>query len=75
MEDLEGCTHYTLTNVNWTNIVDGHPHLYMPEEVSKELVYKLRESNSSYSYLFARKFAFDCLKSLMEIADDVIFRD
>lgn len=75
MEDPDGCTHYTLTNVNWADSVDGHPHLYTPEEVSKELVYKLRESNSSYSYLFARKFAPECLKPLMEIADDVIFRD
>ena len=41
----------------------------------KELVYKLRESNSSYSYLFARKFAPDYLRPLMEITDDVIFRD
>jgi|UniRef100_A0A2N9GQN5 hypothetical protein len=75
MEDPKGCSHYTLTHVNWTDSADGHPHLYSPEEVTAELVYKLRESNSSYSYLFARKFAPDCLKPLMEIADDVIFRD
>ncbi|KAG6630782.1 glycosyltransferase BC10-like [Carya illinoinensis] len=75
MEDPKGCTHYTLTRVNWTDSFDGHPHLYTPEEVSAELVYKLRESNSSYSFLFARKFSPDCLKPLMEIADDVVFRE
>ncbi|KAE8037972.1 hypothetical protein FH972_010520 [Carpinus fangiana] len=75
MEDPGGCTHYTLTRVNWTASFDGHPHLYTPEEVSAELLYKLRESNSSYSYLFARKFTPDCLLPLMEIADDVVFRD
>ena len=75
MEDPDGCTHYTLTRVNWTASFDGHPHLYTPEEVSAKLLYKLRESNSSYSYLFARKFTPDCLLPLMEIADDVVFRD
>ena len=41
----------------------------------KELMYKLRELNWSYSYLFGRKFVPDCLKPLMEIADNFIFRD
>ncbi|XP_018837720.2 glycosyltransferase BC10-like [Juglans regia] len=74
MEDPKGCSHYTLTRVNWTHSFDGHPHLYKPEEVSTELLHKLRVSNSSYSYLFARKFSADCLKPLMEISDD-IFQD
>ncbi|PHT34939.1 hypothetical protein CQW23_26739 [Capsicum baccatum] len=75
MEDLNGCSKYTLTNVNWTDSVDGHPHTYHPYEVSSNLIYDLRESNSTYSYMFARKFSPDCLKPLMELADSVIFKD
>ncbi|OAY39008.1 glycosyltransferase BC10 [Manihot esculenta] len=75
MADPRGCSHYTLTNVNWTGSFDGHPYLYQAEEISTELVYRLRQSNSSYSYFFARKFSPECLLPLMEIADDVIFRD
>lgn len=75
MEDPNGCTSYTLTRVNWTESVDGHPHTYHPPEVSSELIYKLRESNSTYSYMFARKFSPDCLEPLMEMADSVIFKD
>ncbi|KAK9122942.1 hypothetical protein Sjap_012544 [Stephania japonica] len=75
MEDPKGCTQFTLTRVNWTGSIDGHPHTYSPPEVSPELIYRLRVSNSSYSYLFARKFSPDCLDPLMEMADTVIFRD
>ncbi|KAK6138452.1 hypothetical protein DH2020_027772 [Rehmannia glutinosa] len=75
MQDPNGCSHYTLTRVNWTDSVNGHPHTYHPPEVSAELIYTLRESNSSYSYMFARKFSPDCLNPLMEIADSVIFKD
>ncbi|XP_048232212.1 glycosyltransferase BC10 isoform X2 [Ricinus communis] len=75
MKDPQGCSHYTLTNVNWTGSFDGHPYLYQAEEISPQLIYRLRQSNSSYSYLFARKFSPQCLKPLMNIADDVIFRD
>ncbi|XP_042490562.1 glycosyltransferase BC10-like [Macadamia integrifolia] len=75
MEDPKGCTHYTLTRVNWTDSINGHPHTYRRAEVSPELVYRLRFSNSTYSYLFARKFSPDCLQPLLEIADTVIFRD
>ncbi|KAK2454132.1 glycosyltransferase BC10 [Trifolium repens] len=75
MEDPNGCTGFTLTRVNWTGCWDGHPHLYTPQEVSPELVRQLRVSNSSYSYLFARKFSPECLAPLMDIADDVIFQD
>ncbi|KAK0591509.1 hypothetical protein LWI29_003034 [Acer saccharum] len=46
MEDPSGCSHYTMTRVNWTESVDGHPHTYGPAEVSPELIYTLRESNS-----------------------------
>lgn len=75
MEDPNGCTHYTLTRVNWTDSVDGHPHTYQPPEVSPELIYTLRSSNFSHDYLFARKFSPDCLKPLMVMADNVIFND
>ncbi|XP_073291899.1 glycosyltransferase BC10-like [Primulina huaijiensis] len=75
MQDPNGCTHYTLTRVNWTNTVDGHPHTYHPPEVSPELIHTLRKSSSSYSYMFARKFSPDCLNPLMEIAESVIFKD
>ncbi|XP_051120640.1 glycosyltransferase BC10-like [Andrographis paniculata] len=75
MEDPDSCSHYTLTRVNWTDSVDGHPHTYYPSEVSPDLIYRLRESNSSYSYIFARKFSPDCLQPLMEIADSVILKD
>ncbi|KAJ4720540.1 Core-2/I-branching beta-1,6-N-acetylglucosaminyltransferase family protein [Melia azedarach] len=75
MEDPKGCSHYTLTRVNWTDSVDGHPHTYHGADVSEELIHTLRQSNSSYSYFFARKFAPDCLKPLMKLAADVIFRD
>ncbi|KAL0459993.1 UNVERIFIED_CONTAM: hypothetical protein Slati_0626500 [Sesamum latifolium] len=75
LRDPNGCTQYTLTRVNWTDSVNGHPHTYHPPEVSPELIYRLRESNSTYSYMFARKFSPDCLNPLMEIADSVIFKD
>lgn len=75
LADPEGCSKYTLTRVNWTDSVDGHPHTYHPPEVSPELIHRLRVSNSSYSYMFARKFSPDCLNPLMEIADSVIFKD
>ncbi|KAF3439477.1 hypothetical protein FNV43_RR17755 [Rhamnella rubrinervis] len=75
MSDPNGCTHYTLTRVNWTGTVNGHPYTYRPTEVSSELIYQLRVSNYSESYLFARKFSPDCLRPLMGLADTVIFRD
>ncbi|XP_059314956.1 glycosyltransferase BC10-like [Lycium ferocissimum] len=75
MEDPNGCTKYTLTSVDWTDMVDGHPHTYHQSEVSRQLIYDLRKSNSSYDYMFARKFSADCLNPLMEIADSVIFKD
>ncbi|CAL9005503.1 unnamed protein product [Prunus brigantina] len=75
MEDPEGCSHYTLTRVNWTDSTDGHPYTYEAPEVSAQLVHTLRKSNSSYSYLFARKFSPDCLRPLMKLASRVIFRD
>ncbi|XP_040993628.1 glycosyltransferase BC10 [Juglans microcarpa x Juglans regia] len=75
MADPNGCTHYTLTKVNWTGTVNGHPYTYRPAEVSPQLIHQLRQSNFSESYLFARKFTPDCLKPLMGIAEKVIFRD
>ncbi|XP_071705978.1 glycosyltransferase BC10-like [Rutidosis leptorrhynchoides] len=75
MKDLKGVSQHTLTRVNWTDSVGGHPHTYNPTEVSPELIRTLRVSNTSSSYLFARKFAPECLPALMEMADDVIFRE
>ncbi|QCE09518.1 glycosyltransferase BC10 [Vigna unguiculata] len=75
MADPDGCTKYTLTKVNWTGTVNGHPYTYRPPEVSSELILRLRQSNNSESYLFARKFTPDCLEPLMRIAKSVIFRD
>ncbi|KAL8224159.1 hypothetical protein R6Q57_019634 [Mikania cordata] len=74
MEDPNGVSEYTLTNVNWTGSVDGHPHTYTPAEVSPELIRRLRVSNSSFSYLFGRKFSPDCLLPLMNMTESVIFR-
>lgn len=75
MKDPNGCTQYTLTRVNWTGTVNGHPHMYRPPEVTPELIYTLRQSNFTNDYLFARKFSPDCLNPLMEMADTVIFND
>ncbi|KAJ1702675.1 hypothetical protein LUZ63_002454 [Rhynchospora breviuscula] len=76
MKDPEGCSGYTLTRVNWTDTSDGHPHMYMPPEITPQLIQELRRTNdSSYSHLFARKFSKECLEPLMAIADDVIFHD
>lgn len=75
MADPDGVTSYTLTNVNWTGTVNGHPHTYEVDEVSPELILRLRKSNHSESYLFARKFVPDCLGPLMAIAKSVIFKD
>uniref|UniRef100_A0A7N0T2Y7 Uncharacterized protein n=1 Tax=Kalanchoe fedtschenkoi TaxID=63787 RepID=A0A7N0T2Y7_KALFE len=75
MEDPNGCTRYTLTRVNWTDSVDGHPHTYGPSEISIDLIHTLRKSNSTYSFLFARKFSPECLRKLLDIADSVILRD
>lgn len=75
ISDPGGSSHFTLTRVNWTNSVGGHPHTYNSAEISPDLINSLRESNSSYSFFFARKFSPETLTPLMEIADDVIFRD
>lgn len=75
MADPQGCSHYTLTRVNWTDSVGGHPHTYRGPEISPELIHSMRQSNFSYSYFFARKFTPDALKPLMQIADSVIFKD
>ncbi|CAL0328940.1 unnamed protein product [Lupinus luteus] len=75
MKDPNGCTKYTLTRVNWTGSVNGHPYMYKPEQVTPQLIHLLRESNHSESYLFARKFSPDCLEPLMHMAKYVIFRD
>ncbi|KAL6880199.1 hypothetical protein ACP4OV_011764 [Aristida adscensionis] len=75
MADPAGVARYTLTRVNWTGSVAGHPHTYAAPEVSPRLVADLRASNHTHPYMFARKFAPDCLGPLMAIADSVIFND
>ncbi|XP_047943384.1 glycosyltransferase BC10 [Salvia hispanica] len=75
MQDPNGCSHYTLTRVNWTDSHNGHPHTYHPPELSADLIHTLRESNLSYSHMFARKFSPDCLEPLMDMADEVLFKD
>ncbi|KAF8670164.1 hypothetical protein HU200_050888 [Digitaria exilis] len=76
MQDPEGCTKYTLTRVNWTDSVAGHPHMYGPREVSASLIRELRKSNNSHSYMFAPQvFLQSASSQLMEIADSVILRD
>uniref|UniRef100_J3MIP0 Uncharacterized protein n=1 Tax=Oryza brachyantha TaxID=4533 RepID=J3MIP0_ORYBR len=76
MADPAGVARYTLTHVNWTGSVHGHPHKYTADEVSAELVADLRRSkNATYDYMFARKFSPECLGPLMDIADTVLFND
>ena len=75
-EDPEGCAGYTLTRVNWTESISGHPHTYSKEEITPELVRKLRVSDGGeHSFLFARKFSPACLRPLMLMADSVLFKD
>lgn len=74
-QDPGGCSGYTLTRVNWTGSVGGHPHTYGPEEVTADLVRELRRSNGTHSYLFARKFSPACLGPLLEITDSALFRE
>ncbi|KAK7384714.1 hypothetical protein VNO78_30415 [Psophocarpus tetragonolobus] len=81
----EECVHATLTHVNWTGRVDGHPRTYEAWEVGPELIRSMREDKPRYGdgngngrsdpFLFARKFTADALQPLMKIANDVIFRD
>ncbi|KAK3124475.1 hypothetical protein QOZ80_7BG0587040 [Eleusine coracana subsp. coracana] len=75
MADPAGVARYTLTRVNWTGSVAGHPHTYAAAEVSPGLIRELRVSNNTHPYMFARKFAPECLAPLMDIADSVIFKD
>jgi hypothetical protein len=76
MADPAAVARYTLTSVNWTGSVDGHPNTYAATEVSPRLIHDLRRSNTStHEHMFARKFAPDCLAPLMDIADTVIFKD
>ncbi|KAJ8439286.1 hypothetical protein Cgig2_016834 [Carnegiea gigantea] len=78
MEDPAGCSHFTLTRVNWTGSFEGHPHTYKQHDISPELIYHLRQSNSTHEYLFARKFSPDCLSRLMNISEtdlSLLFKD
>ena len=75
MADPGGVARYTLTRVNWTGSVAGHPHTYTAAEVTPGLVADLRASNHTHPHMFARKFAPDCLAPLLAIADTVLFKD
>ncbi|CAL5066998.1 unnamed protein product [Urochloa decumbens] len=75
MADPAGVARYTLTRVNWTGSVAGHPHTYGAAEVTPGLVDELRASNHSHPHMFARKFAPDCLAPLLAMADTVLFKD
>ncbi|KAG0541689.1 hypothetical protein BDA96_02G038700 [Sorghum bicolor] len=75
MADPGGVARYTLTRVNWTGSVAGHPHTYTAPEVTPGLVAELRASNHTHPHMFARKFAPDCLAPLLAIADTVLFKD
>ncbi|XP_062190390.1 glycosyltransferase BC10-like [Phragmites australis] len=75
MADPSGVARYTLTRVNWTGSVAGHPHTYTAPEVTPRLIAELRTSNNTHPYMFARKFAPDCLGPLLAIADTAIFKD
>ncbi|KAH1203549.1 hypothetical protein AAZX31_17G198400 [Glycine max] len=85
MWDPQGCVPATLTHVNWTGRVDGHPRTYEAWEVGPELIRRMREDRPRYGdgngdgrrdpFLFARKFAADALEALMRISNGVIFRD
>ncbi|KAJ1287800.1 hypothetical protein BS78_02G038500 [Paspalum vaginatum] len=83
MADPAGLARYTLTRVNWTGSVAGHPHTYTAAEVTPRLIADLRRatggggngSSRTVPHMFARKFAPDCLAPLLAIADTVIFKD
>ncbi|RLM87027.1 hypothetical protein C2845_PM04G02890 [Panicum miliaceum] len=75
MADPAGVARYTLTRVNWTGSVAGHPRTYTASEVTPRLIAELRASNNTLPHMFARKFAPDCLGPLLAIADTVIFKD
>ncbi|CAN6203063.1 unnamed protein product [Urochloa humidicola] len=75
MADPAGVARYTLTRVNWTGSVAGHPHTYAAAEVTPALIDELRASNHTHPHMFARKFAPDCLGPLLAMADTVLFKD
>lgn len=48
MVDPQGCVPATLTHVDWRGRTDGHPHTYEPEEVTPELIERLRRERPRY---------------------------
>ncbi|XP_010437927.1 PREDICTED: uncharacterized protein LOC104721602 [Camelina sativa] len=48
MRDPRGCVPATLTHVDWTVNVDGHPRMYEAEEVVPELIERLRKTRPRY---------------------------
>ncbi|XP_077229426.1 glycosyltransferase BC10-like [Tasmannia lanceolata] len=86
MRDPLSCVPATLTHVDWRGTHGGHPRTYNESQVGPELIRSLRGDRprygdggsnltEEYPFLFARKFSPEGLEKLMEIADDVIFRD
>ncbi|CAN6213154.1 unnamed protein product [Urochloa humidicola] len=54
MADPAGVARYTLTRVNWTGSVAGHPHTYAAAEVTPGLVEELRASNHTHPHVRAQ---------------------
>lgn len=89
MKEPGKCIPATLTHVDWTGSMGGHPRTYGPEEVGPDLIRQLRSTRprygddgygnksrtDDYPFLFARKFSPACLEQLKKIGSDVIFRD
>ncbi|XP_010495496.1 PREDICTED: uncharacterized protein LOC104772596 [Camelina sativa] len=84
MRDPQGCVSATLTHVDWSVNVHGHPRTYKPSDVKAELIQNLRNARLSYgdgsrtrndTFLFARKFSPAGISPLMNIARNVIFND
>ncbi|KAH7365859.1 hypothetical protein KP509_18G049600 [Ceratopteris richardii] len=66
MEDGVCATRFTLTNVDWDVQSDiGHPRTYQEQEITQELIFSLRRNGT---FLFARKFAGNCLEPLMRLS-------
>ncbi|GAA0183759.1 transferase [Lithospermum erythrorhizon] len=91
MVDSRGCVPATLTHVDWNDSQNGHPRTYSAGEVGPELFRALRSHRPRYGdeingsdpsvskrrdpFLFARKFAPECVQKLMSLANDVILKD
>ncbi|XP_074267187.1 glycosyltransferase BC10-like [Silene latifolia] len=87
MVDSHGVVPATLTHVNWRGGHAGHPRMYNGSEVEPGLIRWLREGRPRYGnaggngtqrwdpFLFARKFATNCVQPLLTIVDDILLKD